>query len=260
MNSMFLLFKLCAFVPLWLMLFPGITLSGQQTLNIAAASNLTRVMPELIKAFEEENEDIRVRLSLASTGNIYTQIKNGAPFDLFLAADEARPALLQREGHTRGEPFVYARGNLVLWSSEKVIFVEGVFALSSPRYKKIAIANPSHAPYGEAARKVLEEAGLLEVLQKKLIIGENISQTAQFVHTGSAQAGFIAESLLNNPAMQGGTALKIPQDTYPPILQRGVIIRRKKGNPAAAEKFRDFLFKDKAKTILKTYGYGVDKS
>ncbi len=232
--------------------------SEQKILNIAAASNLTYVMPRLIEAFGERYPEIDVRLSLSSTGNLYSQIRNGAPFHLFLAADEKRPLLLYREGLTAGKPFVYARGRLVLWSSGKVNFIEGVYALSSPVFGRIAVANPRHAPYGEAALEVLREAGLLEVLKPRLIYGENVSQTAQFVQSGAAQAGFIAESLLVNPAMKGGTSFMIPDGSYREILQRGVVLKRDPSGATGAGLFRDFLFSDTARRILTEFGYGVD--
>lgn len=227
-------------------------------LNIAAASNLTYVMPKIIKVFEEKHEDIKVRLSLSSTGSLYSQIINGAPFDLFLAADEIRPRLLSEKGLTEGKPFTYARGALVLWSSEGINFVEGLYVLSSPNIRKVALANPKHAPYGEAAREVLEEAGLWEVLKEKFIFGENIGQTAQFVQSGSAQIGFIAESHLHNPAMQGGSFYRIPEGSYKALIQRGVILNGERKNIVAASKFRDFLASEEAKKILRDFGYGVE--
>ena len=276
MNFKILLFKLCAlvrlsgirstnirvplikwvFMSLWLTTLTG-TANSATILNIAAASNLTYVMPALIKSFEDRHKDIKVRLSLASTGNIFSQIKNGAPFDVFLSADSLRPDLLFDAGMTIGGPFTYATGRLVLWSDKKMNFVEGLFVLSSPKIKKIAIANPRHAPYGAAARSALEEAGLWEVLKDKLIYGENVGQTAQFVKSGSAQAGFIAESMLKSPAMQDGSSYNLPAGSYDAITQRGVIIKRDK-SLAAAMLFRDFLLSGRARNIFKEFGYGVN--
>jgi molybdate transport system substrate-binding protein len=249
------------FMSLCLMIFSGTAHSGQQLLNIAAASNLTYVMPVIIEAFEAGNKDVKVRVSLASTGNLYSQIKNGAPFDIFLSADRERPDLLYKAGLTMGEPFNYARGGVLLWSAEKMAMVEGLFVLSSPNIKKIALPNPRHAPYGEAAKKALEEAGLWEVLKPKLIFGENVAQTAQFVKSGSAQAGFIAESMLRSPAMQGGSSYRLPEGSHEPILQRGVIIKRDQGQSTAsgaAISFRNFLLSGKAKGIFIEFGYGVE--
>lgn len=243
---------------LWLTFTCAAADAGQSILNIAAASNLTYVMPEIIEAFEKGHNSVRVRLSLSSTGSLYTQIRNGAPYDIYLAADEKMPALLYKDGLAEGEPFTYARGSLVLWSSRKTNFVEGVYALSSAVFKRIALANPRHAPYGEAARQVLEDAGLWEVLKPRFIFGENISQTAQFVQSGSAQAGFIAESMLKNPAMQGGSAYHIPDGSHRAIMQRGVILKRGGGSKEAAFLFRDFLFSERAREIFQRFGYGVD--
>jgi len=260
MNFKILLFKLCTSVPLWLITLTG-TAQSATTLNIAAASNLTYVMPDIVKSFEERHEDIKVRLSLASTGNIYSQIKNGAPYDIFLSADSLRPELLFKDGMTVGEPFIYAKGGLVLWSDKKMSFVEGLFLLSSPNIKKIAIANPRHAPYGAAAKSALQVAGLWDVLKPKLIYGENVGQAAQFVKSGSVQVGFIAESMLKSPAMQGGSSYVLPAGSYEAITQRGVIIKRDKAPVlalASAVLFRDFLLSDRARAIFKEFGYGVN--
>ncbi len=256
MNFKILSFKLCVSVTLCLTTLTG-TAQSATTLNIAAASNLTYVMPDIVKSFEERHKDIKVRLSLASTGNIYSQVRNGAPFDVFLSADSLRPDLLFKDGMTIGEPFTYARGGLVLWSDKKMNFVEGLFVLSSSKIKKIAIANPRHAPYGEAAKSALEGAGLWEVLKHKLIYGENVGQAAQFVKSGSVQVGFISESMLKSPAMQGGSSYILPAGSYGTITQRGVIIKRDKAL-APAMLFRDFLLSSSAKTIFKEFGYGVD--
>ena len=243
---------------LFLIFFPSSTGAAEKTLNIAAASNLTYVMPEILKAFKEAHSDIKTKLSLASSGSLYSQITNGAPYDVFLSADELRASLLHKEGMTIGKPFTYARGKLVLWTGKKMTLVEGLFVLSSPKVKRIAIANPRHAPYGEAAKKALIDAGLWEVIEGKLIYGENIGQAAHFVNSGSADVGIIAESMLKSPAMAVGTSYILPEGSYEPITQYGVIIKDKRGNPEAAEIFRDFLKSKIAKAILKDYGYGVE--
>jgi len=251
-------YKLCLTLSLCLFFFPSATGATEKTLNIAAASNLTYVMPEILKAFEETHEGIKTKLSLASTGSIYSQISNGAPYDVFLSADKLRPSLLYKDGNTIGKPFTYATGKLVLWTAKKMTLVEGLFVLSSPKVKRIAIANPRHAPYGEAAKKALIDAGLWEVIQPKLIYGENIGQAAHFVNSGSADVGVIAESMLKSPVMEEGTNYILPEGSYEPITQYGVIVKNKRGNPEAAELFRDFLQSEKAKTIFKAYGYGVE--
>ena len=253
-----LIFKtLPAAMTLWLVFSSGTTYAAD-TLTIAAASNLTYVMPSLVEAFEASNKDLKVRASLSSTGNLYSQIRNGAPFDLFLAADEERPKRLFAEGFTEGEPFTYAIGGLVLWSREKLNVVEGLYLLSSPEIKRIALANPDHAPYGAATREALIDAGLWSVLKDKFIYGENVGQAAQFVQSGAAQAGFMAESLLKNPAMEGGSFYRLPAGSHTPLVQRGVVLKRKGRFNSAALRFRDFLFSPAAKKILKAYGYGVD--
>ncbi|MBE9503461.1 MAG: molybdate ABC transporter substrate-binding protein [Proteobacteria bacterium] len=250
--------KLCAALTLLPALCPSSADAREDILNVAAASNLTYVMPELVKAFEEQFSHIRIRLSLASTGSLYMQIKQGAPHDLFLAADEKRPRLLFQEGLTEEEPFAYASGRLVLWSPVKTDFSKGIKSLTSVEFKKIALANPKHAPYGEAAKAILDKEGLWDRLKSKFIFGENISQTAQFVQSGSAQAGFIAESMLKSEAMKKGSIYRIPHDRDNRIIQRGVILKGKKKFTKGARLFRDFLFSGKAREILTEFGYGVN--
>jgi len=237
---------------------PGIVHASGAVLNIAAAANLTYVMPEIIKAFESEHNGITVRLSLSSTGALYSQIRNGAPYDIFLAADEERPALLYDEGFTDGEAFIYATGSIVLVSSKNIDPGNGLKALLSPEFRKIAIANPKHAPYGMAAKEAMESAGIWELLQPRLIFAENIGQAAHFVVTGSVQAGFLAESLLRNPALEGLHSYHISQENFGPILQRGVVLQRGGRASDAAITFKGFLFSERAKTIFKDFGYGVN--
>lgn len=243
---------------LFLILFPSTAGAAEKTLNIAAASNLTYVMPQILKAFEETYKGIKTKLSLASSGSLYSQISNGAPYDVFLSADELRPTLLYKEGKTEGRPFTYARGKLVLWTAKKMTLAEGLFVLSSPGVKRVAIANPRHAPYGEAAKKALIDAGLWEVIEPKLIYGENIGQAAHFASSRSADVGIIAESMLKSPAMAKGTRYILPEGSYEPIIQYGVIIRNKKEKGDTAQLFRDFLTSEKARNIFKEYGYGVN--
>jgi molybdate transport system substrate-binding protein len=214
-------------------------------------------MPEIINAFEEEHKDLKVLLSLASTGSLYAQIKNGAPYDVFLSADMEHPKLLSGSGLTYGQPFNYARGALVLWSAKKRNLVEGLFVLSSPRIKRVALPNPRHAPYGVTAKKALIDAGLWEVIQPKLVYGENVGQAAQFVLSGSAQVGFIAESMLRSPIMQEGSFYRLPPGSFDPIIQSGVLIKRKGGRENSLL-FKEFLLSERAKEIFSSYGYGLD--
>ncbi|MDH3973480.1 MAG: molybdate ABC transporter substrate-binding protein [Deltaproteobacteria bacterium] len=258
MTSNKYLHKLCLTLSLSLALFISTAEGAEKTLNIAAASNLTYVMPEIVKVFEKTHKGIKTKLSLASSGSIYSQIINGAPYDVFLSADELRPSLLYKEGKTIGKPFTYATGKLVLWTGKKMTLVEGLFVLSSPKVKRVAIANPRHAPYGEAAKKTLIDAGLWEVIQSKLIYGENIGQAAHFVSSGSADVGVIAESMLKSPVMASGTSYLLPEGSYDPITQYGVVIKNKRGNRERAQLFRKYLKSDIAQAIFKDYGYGVE--
>lgn len=235
---------------------PNLVYSVERALNIAAAANLTYVMPEIIKVFESEHKDIKIRLSMASTGALYSQIRNGAPYDIFLAADEKRPTLLYEQGHTDGKPFVYAIGSIVLISNKNIDITYGLKSLLSPEFKKIAIANPIHAPYGMAAKEALESAGLWETLQPRLIYAENIGQAAHFVLSRSVQAGFLAESLLKNPAINNLGFYHVSKKSFIPLLQRGVLLKRKGTVSDGAIIFKNFLFSEKAKAIFKDYGYG----
>lgn len=243
-----LYFALCS------LFIPG-SAHAVETINVAAASNLTYVMSELIEAFENKHKDIKLRLSLASTGSIYAQIKNGAPYDIFLSADMEHPQLLADAGLTDGQPFTYAEGGLVLWSAKKRSLVEGLFVLSSPNIKRVALPNPRHAPYGVAAKNALLEAGLWEVIQAKLVYGENVGQAAQFVLSGSAQVGFIAESMLRSPLMNSGSFYRLPPGSFDPIIQSGAVLKRKEGREKA-RLFKEFLLSQAAREILSSYGYG----
>ena len=235
---------------------PNVVHSADGILNIASAANLTYVMPELITEFESDHKNVNVRLSLASTGALYSQIRNGAPYDIFLAADEKRPTLLYKQGHTDGKAFVYAKGSIVLISDKNLAVTDGLESLLSSGFKKIVIANPMHAPYGMAAKEALEGAGLWEMLRPKLIYAENIGQAAHFVLSGSVQAGFLAESLLKTFKLQNLNFYPVSKESFSPILQRGVVLKRRGRASGAARMFKKFLFSEKAKTILKKYGYG----
>jgi molybdate transport system substrate-binding protein len=220
-------------------------------LRVAAASDLKFVLDEIIAAYTK-TESIEVRASYGASGNLFAQIQNGAPFDVFLSADTNYPHRLIESGHATNF-FLYAEGHLALWavkSSPLDVGKLGLQAVVDPTVRKIAIANPAHAPYGRAAVAALKEAGIYDRLTNSLVFGENVAQTAQFVQSGGADAGIIALSLARSPAMRDkGKHFEIPSA----LPQGGVIIARTQ-NCAAAEKFRDFLNSVKAKSILASYG------
>jgi molybdate transport system substrate-binding protein len=227
---------------------------------IAAASNLRFAMHEICQGFQEANSSIQTKVSYGSSGNFFAQIKQGAPFDIFFSADKTYPELLEKEGLTANEmQEVYAVGKIVLWlpNESKVDSDKGLQAVISPRVTKLAIANPRHAPYGRAAEESLRYYGLWEKVEGKLIYGENISQTAQFVHTGAADAGIIALSLAISPKMlQEGRYWVIPDESHSDIEQIYVVLKKGK-EKESVRKFLDFIHGEKGGKILSRYGFVI---
>jgi molybdate transport system substrate-binding protein len=227
-----------------------------QEINVAAASDLNFAMKELVQQFERETGN-KVRLTLGSSGNFYAQIVNGAPFDVFLSADVDYPKQLEAAGlAVSGSTFVYGTGSIALWvpkQSPLKLDSLGMRGLLEPSVKKIAIANPQHAPYGRAAVAAMQNAKIYDQLKSKLVLGENISQAAQFVQSGAADVGIIAVSIAQSePMLRTGFFWLIPRDTYPPLNQGAVLLKR--AGPAA-KAFHDWLRKPEAKSILSTYGF-----
>jgi molybdate transport system substrate-binding protein len=222
-------------------------------LRIAAASDLKFALDEIIGAFtKSETGSPNVKTSYGASGNLFAQIQNGAPFDLFLSADTNYPHRLIESGHATNF-FLYAEGHLALWapgSSRVSVETLGLQALLDPRVRKIAIANPAHAPYGRAAVAALKEAGIYDRITNSLVLGENVAQAAQFVQSGGADIGIIALSLVRSTAMRDqGRHFAIPSA----LPQAGVVVLRG-GNREAAEAFRKFLVSPAARSILARYG------
>lgn len=228
----------------------------QKAIRVAAAADLKFAMEDLSQEFENKT-GIKVNVTAGSSGNFFAQIQSGAPFDLFFSADMDYPKRLEASGF--GEPgtlFEYAQGQIVIWTpanSRVNVAQDKWTALLDSRIQKIAIANPSLAPYGRAAVAALEKAGIYEQLKAKLVYGENISQTAQFVQSGNAQAGIIAQSLALSPGMKGGKLWEIPSEMHPPIEQGAVILKEAK-NKAEALRFLNFVKSDAGRTILEKHG------
>lgn len=225
--------------------------------TVAVASNFLSPMKDLVSVFEaESNHDARI--VSASSGKLYAQIKNGAPFDLFFSADQEKPILLEQDGlvvnNTRR---TYAIGQLALWSMSIDLTNIGDEVLKRGEFKKIAIANPKFAPYGKAAVKVMENLTLTSALEKKIVRGENISQTFQFVSTGNAEIGFVALSQLkNNLYSESGSAWLVPREYYSPIYQDAVLLKSKNPDTAlAALEFYEFLKSQRAKKIIENFSY-----
>jgi molybdate transport system substrate-binding protein len=223
--------------------------------SIAAASDLNFAIKDIAGEFERSTGN-QVRLTLGSSGNFYAQIVNGAPFEVFLSADTSYPRELQAAGRAGSEIFVYGVGRIVLWTSNRSdIDVErlGMKALLQPSVRKIAIANPEHAPYGRAAVVAMQRAGVYDRVKDKLVLGENISQTAQFVQSGAADVGIVALSLaLSDPMRRAGRYWVVPADTYPRMEQGAVLL---KGASPAARAFFEWLRTDQARKIFERYGF-----
>jgi molybdate transport system substrate-binding protein len=229
----------------------------EQEISVAAAADLSFVLHDLAAQFEKQTGE-QVKLSFGSSGNFFAQIQNGAPYDVFFSADIEYPQKLEQAGSAEpGTLFRYATGKLVLWvpNGSQIDLGRGLSGLLDGRVKKIAIANPAHAPYGRAAAAALRRENIYDKLASKLVLGENISQTAQFVLTGNADAGIIALSLALSPPMQAkGKYFVIPQQEYPPLEQAAVILRSAK-NKTAAREFLDFLKTPESIALFKRYGF-----
>lgn len=227
-------------------------------LKIAAAADLKFALDEVVAAFRTAEPDVAVKVTFGASGNLCAQIENGAPFDVFLSADVVYPRRLIQEGMAREDSlFPYAIGHLVLWvpSSSPIDLAAGAAAVLDPAARKVAIANPEHAPYGRAAVAALKSLGVYEAVAPRLVRGENVAQTAQFVETGAADIGVIALSLALAPPMKTkGRYWEIPTSAHPPLEQAGVVIAATQ-HPREAAAFREFMRSAKARAILARYGF-----
>lgn len=230
-----------------------LTASPAHALTIAAASSLRLVMPELEEAFQEQHPGSELRVIFGASGKLATQILNGAPYDVFLSADTAYPRTLAERDAAATEPEVYARGRLVLWPGERQQRLT-LAGLASDDIHRVAIAQPRHAPYGQRAREVLEAYGLWQVLQPKLVYGENIGQTAAMVESGAADAGLIAWSLTFTPTWAQRPFTLINDDLHNPLSMAMVLTRHGADHPAAGE-FLSFMRSERARTLLGRYGF-----
>ena len=243
-------------VSIALLLLASCMRAQTQPVRVAAAADLQFAMKDLSGKYEAKT-GVKVEASYGSSGNFRAQIENGAPFDVFFSADSQYPEQLVSAGAAdAASMFVYAQGHLVLWAPKNEslqLSQRGFDALKESGVVKIAIANPEHAPYGRAAVAALQKAGLYDELKPKLVLGENISQAAQFAQSGSAQVGIIALSLTYAASMKDGERWEIPASYYPPILQKAVIVSASK-NKAAAQAFLEFVKSDEGRKILSSYG------
>ncbi len=234
-----------------------LTTARADDVQVAVAANFTAPMQKIAEAFKKDTGHT-ASLSFGSSGKFYTQIKNGAPFQIFLSADDDKPAKLEQEGMTvPGTRFTYAIGQLALWSAKDGYVDSKGEVLQKGRFAHLAIANPALAPYGQAAVETMTKLGLTASVQPKLVQGENIAQTWQFIATGNAELGFVALSqVMEDGKLKAGSAWLVPADMHTPIRQDAVQLSNSKGN-AAAEALMKYLKSDKARAIIKAYGYGI---
>jgi molybdate transport system substrate-binding protein len=219
----------------------------------AVAANFTAPMREIAAGFERATGHT-VLASYGSTGTLYAQILNGAPFDVFLAADQERPRLLASDGRA-SEPFTYAVGTLVLWSADPDLVDAAGEVLRQGAFRRIAIANPKTAPYGAAAVQLLEALGVRQQLQDRVVQGESVTQAYQFVATGNAELGFVALSQV--VLAPGGSSWPPPRELYDPIRQDAALLERGEGNPAAAALLQ-YLKSPEARAVIRRYGYDLE--
>jgi molybdate transport system substrate-binding protein len=226
-------------------------------ITVAAAADLAFVFKDIAARFQKQT-GIAVRLSFGSSGNFFAQIQNGAPYDIFFSADVRYPQQLERAGLIEaGTLTPYARGKIVLWTPNRstVDVSRGLGVLLDPGVHKIAIANPEHAPYGRAAVSALHHDGLYDKVRDKLVLGENISQTAEFVLSGSADVGIVALSLALSPTMKHqGRCFEIPESSYPAIDQAAVILKSSH-NQEAARRLLEFMRRPEIAALMRSYGF-----
>lgn len=224
-------------------------------LLVATASNFAIVLKQLIADFEARTTE-DVSLVMSSSGKIYAQIVQGAPYDIFLSADTDKPERLERAGLVVPKSrFTYARGSLVLWSGNPTLLSNSPQSLIDAEFNKIALANAKLAPYGQAAEEVLSALGLSDSTQHKWVRGDNVAQVYQFIESGNAELGFVAKSqILQEGRLKKGSVWYIPSSFYSAIEQDAVILKQSK-NPALAAQFMAFLASDHAKQIIMNYGY-----
>ncbi|MGO4321613.1 molybdate ABC transporter substrate-binding protein [Pseudomonas sp. KB_12] len=246
---------LTRFAPLLLTTFFAIGAVQAAEVQVAVAANFTAPIQAIAADFEKDTGH-KLVAAYGATGQFYTQIKNGAPFEVFLAADDTTPAKLESEGDTvKGSRFTYAVGTLALWSAKDGYVDSQGQVLKRNDFQHLSIANPKAAPYGLAAIQVLDKLGLSAQVKSKLVEGQNITQAYQFVSTGNAELGFVALSqVYKDGKVTGGSAWIVPAELHDPIKQDAVILNKGRDNPAAAA-LVDYLKGPKAAAIIQTYGY-----
>lgn len=228
-----------------------------EEVNVAVASNFTAPMNVIAADFENDTGH-KAKLAFGSSGRFYAQIKNGAPFQVFLSADDETPAKLAQEGLAEAaSSYTYAIGSLVLWSAKPDFVDAKGEVLKSGKFGKLAIANPKTAPYGRAAIETLTKLGVLSNVEAKFVQGENIAQTFQFAQTGNADLGFVSLSqVMKEGKVTEGSAWVVPAELHQPIRQDVIMLSTGRGN-AAAEALLKYLKTDKARKVIQSFGYGL---
>jgi len=239
-----------------LLFLPSCHSDSSDKIRIATAANMQFAMQALTQAFTDKNH-IECEVILSSSGKLNAQIKNGAPFDIFVSADLKYPTDLYEHGFALNAPKVYAQGRLILWSTLEN-FTPSLNWLTQKTFQHLALANPKTAPYGVAALEVLDKLNLYEQVKEKLVFGENIAQTNQFVTTQAAQVGFTSKSVIYAPHLKTkGNWQEISSEYYSPIQQGVILLKNNRNKQEQAQAFFDFLFSKEAKKILESFGYGV---
>lgn len=240
-----------------LLLILALTVSAEKV-AIVAAADLKFCLDSIVTEFSKSNRGAEIQVTYGSSGKAFTQIQQGAPFDLYFSADVEYPRKLAQAGLTATPPQLYALGRIVLWSAKEDASKLSIRSIANAKYSRVAIANPLHAPYGKRAEEALRKAGLWEVLKERLVMGENIAQTAQFVQSGSAPIGILALSLVKGPAFAAQPYLLIPDSLHAPLEQAVVLLKRAEANQTARA-FQEFLFQPQARRIFDAYGFTLPK-
>lgn len=243
---------------------PSASATASRELAVAAAADLKFVMADVVSAFEKEHPNVHVNATFGASGSLFAQLSNRAPFDIFMSADISYPRKLVEDGLADDKTlFSYAIGQIVVWvPKESPLDVEsrGIDVLTDALVKKIAIANPKHAPYGRAAEAAMKELGVYDKIVDRLVLGENVAQAAQFVETGAADVGIVAHSFVMAPALRDkGRYWIVPQSAYPPIEQGGVIVSWARDREIA-EQFRSFLIGEGSRSIFQKYGFTLPEA
>ena len=226
-----------------------------EKITIAAAADLKFAMDEIVSGFRKTNPVDEVDVIYGSSGNFNTQIQQGAPYDLYFSADIGFPRELAKNGHAGSDVKPYAVGRIVLWSATLDATRMTMASLADSNIARIAIANPKHAPYGKRAEEALRAAGVWEKVEPKLVYGENIAQTAQYVQSGNAQVGIIALSLAVNPELSSKGGYWLIPDTLHAPLEQGFVVTRRAANSALAKRFAGYMDRKFARAVMTKYGF-----